>query len=225
MEPLTSHSSHPLWPNVFLLRLWLGWRHPRGQVGFNYEFPSHWLIGIEGDGDWAQISRSSSGCPIFTGGPFTGFTAGCATNNVTLNSFETVRGRLGYAFNTGSSFSPSVLLYGTGGWAWGQLSGNSTTTCLGVFCPGASVPFTGGGASFNDTANGWTAGAGLEIAFARHWTARFEFLHLQFNNVGTNFSTITASPVLGTGTATTHISSNVNVDVVRIGVNYLFNWY
>jgi hypothetical protein len=42
---------------------------------------------------------------------------------------------------------------------------------LGVFCPGASVPFTGGGASFNDTANGWTAGAGLEIAFARHWTA------------------------------------------------------
>ena len=196
-----------------------------GQTGFNYEFPSHWLIGIEGDGDWAQISRSSSGCPIFTGGPFTGFTAGCATNNVTLNSFETVRGRLGYAFNTGSSFSPSVLLYGTGGWAWGQLSGNSTTTCLGVFCPGASVPFTGGGASFNDTANGWTAGAGLEIAFARHWTARFEFLHLQFNNVGTSFSTITASPVLGTGTATTHISSNVNVDVVRIGVNYLFNWY
>ena len=196
-----------------------------GQAGFNYEFPSHWLIGIEGDGDWAQISRSSSGCPIFTGGPFTGFTAGCATNNVTLNSFETVRGRLGYAFNTGSSFSPSVLLYGTGGWAWGQLSGNSTTTCLGVFCPGASVPFTGGGASFNDTANGWTAGAGLEIAFARHWTARFEFLHLQFNNVGTSFSTITASPVLGTGTATTHISSNVNVDVVRIGVNYLFNWY
>ena len=194
-----------------------------GQAGFNYEFPSHWLIGIEGDGDWAQISRSSSGCPIFTGGPFTGFTAGCATNNVTLNSFETVRGRLGYAFNTGSSFSPSVLLYGTGGWAWGQLSGNSTTTCLGVFCPGASVPFTGGGASFNDTANGWTAGAGLEIAFARHWTARFEFLHLQFNNVGTSFSTITAPPVLGTGTATTHISSNVNVDVVRIGVNYLFN--
>ena len=194
-----------------------------GQAGFNYEFPSHWLIGIEGDGDWAQISRSSSGCPIFTGGPFTGFTAGCATNNVTLNSFETVRGRLGYAFNTGSSFSPSVLLYGTGGWAWGQLSGNSTTTCLGVFCPGASVPFTGGGASFNDTANGWTAGAGLEIALARHWTARFEFLHLQFNNVGTSFSTITASPVLGTGTATTHISSNVNVDVVRIGVNYLFN--
>jgi hypothetical protein len=25
--------------------------------------------------------------------------------------------------------------------------------------------------------------------------------------------------------ATTHISSNVNVDVVRIGVNYPFNWY
>ena len=64
----------------------------------------------------------------------------------------------------------------------------------------------------------------MEIAFARHWTARFEFLHLQFNNVASNFSSTTASPVLGTGTVTTHISSNINVDVV-IGVNYLFNWY
>lgn len=215
----------PFGPTAFCCGFGLAGDILGGQVGFNYEFPSQWVIGIEGDGDWANISRSSSGCSIFTGGPFTGFTAGCATNNVTLNSFETVRGRLGYAFNTGSTFSPSVLMYGTGGWAWGQLSGNSTTTCLGVFCPSASVPFTGGVASFNDSANGWTAGAGLEIAFARHWTARLEFLHLQFNNVGTNFSTITASPVLGTGAATTHISSNVNVDVVRIGVNYLFNWY
>jgi hypothetical protein len=48
---------------------------------------------------------------------------------------------------------------------------------------------------------------------------------MQFNNIGTNFSSIIASPVLGAGAATTHISSNVNVDVVRIGVNYLFNWY
>ena len=65
----------------------------------------------------------------------------------------------------------------------------------------------------------------MEIAFARHWSARLEVLHAQFNNIATNFSTTTTSPVLGTGTATTHISSNVNVDVVRIGVNYLFNWY
>jgi len=28
----------------------------------------------------------------------------------------------------------------------------------------------------------------------------------------------------GLGTATTHISSNVGVDVVRFGVNYLFNF-
>jgi outer membrane immunogenic protein len=215
----------PFGPTAFCCGFGLAGDVLGGQAGFNYEFPSQWVIGIEGDGDWTNISRSSSSCSIFTGGAFTGSTAGCATNNVTLNSFETVRGRLGYAFNTGSTFSPSVLMYGTGGWAWGQLSGNGTTTCLGVLCPGASVPFTGGTASFNDTANGWTAGAGLEFAFARHWTARLEFLHLQFNNVGTNFSTTTVSPVLGTGTATTHISSNVNVDVVRFGVNYLFNWY
>jgi opacity protein-like surface antigen len=204
VEPLPWYANYPLWPNDVLLRLWLGWRYPWWASWLQLRITVALGIGIEGDGDWANISRSLSNCSTFTGGAFTGFTAGCATNNVTVNSFETVRGRLGYAFNTGSIFSPSVLLYGTGGWAWGQLSGNSTTTCLGAFCPGASVPFTVGGASFNDAANGWIAGAGMEIAFARDWSARLEVLHAQF---------------------TTHISSNINVDVLRIGVNYLFNWY
>jgi outer membrane immunogenic protein len=80
-------------------------------------------------------------------------------------------------------------------------------------------------ASFNDTLSGWTAGVGFEWAFFQHWTARFEYLHLGFNNVSSNYTISTASPVLGSGTATTHISSNVGVDVVRFGVNYLFNWY
>jgi outer membrane immunogenic protein len=194
-----------------------------GQGGFNYEFPIHVVIGVEGDGDWANLGNALSACSTFSAGPFTGFPAGCATNNLTLNSFETVRGRLGYAFDTGSNWAPSALLYATGGWAWGQSSGNSTLTCLGVGCPAASLLFTGGGASFSDRENGWVAGAGFEWAIFQHWTARIEYLHLQFNNVSTNYSTTTTSN-LGTSTATTHISSNDGVNVVRFGVNYLFNF-
>jgi opacity protein-like surface antigen len=55
----------PFGPTSFCCGLGLAGGILGGQAGFNYEFPSHWLIGIEGDGDWAQISRSSSGCPIF----------------------------------------------------------------------------------------------------------------------------------------------------------------
>ena len=145
-----------------------------------------------------------------------------------------MRGRLGYAFTTNSYAFPSVLVYATGGWAHDQVNGNSAQTCqsgLGATCSAAApttggVPFSGGGATFNNSNNGWTAGAGFEWALYQHWTARFEYLHMQFPNGSTNFTTTTAAGGLlpSTTTATTHISSNVGVDVVRIGVNYLFNF-
>jgi outer membrane immunogenic protein len=199
-----------------------------GQIGFNYEFPlSHVVIGVEADGDWANINGSNTGCSTFTSGALVG-PANCATVNNRINSFETVRGRLGYAFTTNSDVFPSVLLYATGGGAWDQVNGNALTTCVGTGCPGTSVPFTGGSATFSQGNSGWTAGAGFEWAFFQHWTARFEYLHLQFPNASTNFTTTVATGggifTAGTGTATTHISSNVGVDVVRFGVNYLFNF-
>jgi outer membrane immunogenic protein len=204
-----------------------------GQIGFNYEWPlSHWVIGVEADGDWSNLAGTNSGCSTITSGPLgIGSPGGCATVNSTLNGFETVRGRVGYAIDTGSYTFPSVLVYATGGGAWGQVNGNNVTTCLGPACPGASPPFTGGTATFNHGESGWTAGAGFEWAFFQHWTARIEYLHLQFPNGSTNFTTTTvngAAPALGipagTGTSTTHISTNVGVDVVRFGVNYVFNF-
>jgi outer membrane immunogenic protein len=188
-----------------------------GQVGFNYEFPTtHVVIGVEADGDWANIVGASNGCATFTGGALTGLPAGCATSHETLQDFGTVRGRLGYAWN-------NVLLYGTGGWAWGNSSGNNGATCLGVGCPGVSLPFTGGTANFSNTLSGWTAGGGIEWGFLPHWTARIEYLHLEFDNVGTSYSSTAA--IFGVpGTSTTHVSSNNGVEVVRVGINYLFNF-
>jgi hypothetical protein len=79
----------------------------------------------QGDGDWANISRSSS---VGRAGerPPCEYCA-TATNTFTINSFETVRGRLGYAFDTGSSFSPSALLYGTELRAWSSSPLRPTT--------------------------------------------------------------------------------------------------
>jgi outer membrane immunogenic protein len=187
-----------------------------GQIGVNYQFPTRIVIGIEADGDWANIKASGSGCSTFTGGVFTGFTAGCASNSVTLNDFGTVRGRVGYAWN-------NVLLYGTGGWAWGNSSGTSGVTCLGGFCPGATIPFTGGGATFSNFLSGWTAGGGIEVGFLPNWTVRVEYLHLEFDGINTTYSS-TATTALGTSTTTTSVSSNHGIEVVRAGVNYLFNF-
>jgi outer membrane immunogenic protein len=188
-----------------------------GHIGFNYEFPSHVVIGVEADADWADYTNAgSAACSTFTTGAFTGLPAGCATNNQTLNDFGTVRGRLGYAWNR-------VLFYGTGGWAWGNSSGNSTLNCAGTGCPATSLPFTGGTASVSNSLTGWTAGAGVEWAILPNWTLRLEYLFVEFNGVVTNYSTTTTTP-FGTGTTTTRITSNNGVNVFRAGISYLFNF-
>jgi outer membrane immunogenic protein len=205
-----------------------------GQAGFNYEFPfSHVVIGIEGDGDWSNITSSNNSCSTITSGaaPFVvGATGGCATVNRTLDSFETVRGRVGYAFTTNSTAFPSVLLYATGGAAWGHVNGNFQANCLGATCPTTSQAIINGGgaASFSGNTNtGWVAGAGFEWVIYEHWTWRFEYLHLGFPNVSDSFNTTTAATAgtLAQNIAlTSHSTNNVGVDVVRVGVNYLFHW-
>jgi outer membrane immunogenic protein len=71
--------------------------------------------------------------------------------------FGTVRGRVGYAFN-------NVLLYGTGGLAFGELRGETF------------------GLSESHTNAGWTAGVGAEFGFAPHWTAKIEYLYVDLSD-------------------------------------------
>jgi len=188
-----------------------------GQLGFNYEFPMRVVVGVEADADWMDAIGTAGACATFTSGAFVGLPAGCATNNTTFKDFGTVRGRLGYALPWGP-----IMVYGTGGWVWANVSGNSTLNCLGIGCGAASLPFTGGTASFSNTPSGWTAGGGVEWAFLPSWSVRMEYLHLEFDNVATNYTTTVFAP--GPLTGTTHITSNNGVQVFRIGVNYLFHF-
>ncbi len=58
--------------------------------------------------------------------------------------------------------------------------------------------------------------------FLPNWTLRAEYLHLQFDGVTEDRSiTGTRFPVL----ITSHVASNTGIDLVRVGVNYLFNWW
>jgi outer membrane immunogenic protein len=184
-----------------------------GQIGANYQFPNHWVIGLEADVDGSSLSGSGGNCSTTA----LGVGVGCTALNTKFNDFGTVRGRLGYA-------ADNLLLYGTGGWAWSQSSTNSNFTCVGVgTCPGPGVAFTGGSSSASITAtNGWAAGGGLEYAFTRNWTVRVEYLHIQFNGIGETLptsGTVTGVPF----TATTSSSATVNMDVARAGLNYLFH--
>ncbi len=71
--------------------------------------------------------------------------------------FGTLRGRLGYAFS-------NVLVYGTGGFAFGDLTATSA------------------GIDETHTLTGWTAGAGMEVGFTPNWSARVEYLYLDLSD-------------------------------------------
>ena len=64
-------------------------------------------------------------------------------------------------------------------------------------------------------------GAGVEGAISHNWTARLEYLYVDLGRTSGSFAT--AIPALGGGTLTSSYSSHVTDNVLRVGVNYMFN--
>ena len=176
-----------------------------GQIGFNWQFSPNWLIGVEADGSVSDINTTGTNCSA----------TGCARSSGKIEDFGTVRGLLGYVFN-------NVLLYGMGGWAWSHSNVDRTITCVvagGGVCPWRAQPI-----SFDRSDcigllvdhSGWVAGAGIEWMFAPNWTAKVEYQHLEFDNVTRDFN------YPGFPAAFRHVVSDVRIDTVRVGVNYIF---
>jgi outer membrane immunogenic protein len=164
------------------------------QVGFNYQI-SNVVLGIEGDFDWfANNNNSGAGTSIAAGGPVVQ-----GSNNGRW--LTTLTGRVGLA-------ADRLLVYMKGGGAW--VGSNNLT--LSNVVGGGSVSIGN-----SNTSSGWVGGAGIEWAFANNWTAKFEY-----DYVGLSNNSLTATiPGIGPDTFST---SSRNVQMVTVGVNYLFNW-
>jgi outer membrane immunogenic protein len=171
-----------------------------GQVGANYQI-SNVVVGIEGDFDWFANNNNSGGGTAL--GPAFGNAVIQGSNNGRW--LTTVAGRVGVVWDR-------LLFYGKGGGAWVG-SNNLTLTNL---TTGGSVSIGNG-----NTNSGWVGGAGLEWMFAPNWTAR-----LEYDYVGLSNKSITVNVPTGVGvtTADTFSTNNRNIQMVTVGVNYLFNF-
>src|SRR5581483_7226223 len=118
-----------------------------GQVGVNYEFGGGVVIGAEAMFDWLPNTKNTVNLNTAAGN-----VASATINNRWIT---TVTGRLGYAWDR-------VLLYGKGGGAWVGTSNSNLTLASGAAPPGLSGPSNNWG---------WTAGIGVEWAFAGNWSA------------------------------------------------------
>ncbi len=166
-----------------------------GQIGYNFQFGSSFVVGAEADFQGTSIgSNRNNGnfvaplpSPFVPGDVLVPLATG---NNVGLSLpwFGTVRGRLGFLI------TPTLLIYGTGGFAYGEVQGNVT--------------------GFSNTRTGWTAGGGVEWMFMPNWSAKAEYLFVDLSSGG-------ATGPFGFEFGTHH---HPQVNIVRAGVNYHFNF-
>jgi outer membrane immunogenic protein len=137
-------------------------------VGCNYQFASNWVFGVEGDWSATALSSTANAPNNFLNGLPVG--SGGVVYTQRLNWLASIRGRVGYAV------VPNVLLYVTGGRAWGNSDYSGIDAYAGG-CPNCSV--TG---SFSKTSNGWVVGGGVEWApWSNNWLFRAEGLYYSVN--------------------------------------------
>jgi outer membrane immunogenic protein len=151
------------------------------------------VVGVEADFQGTSMRSGGNSNfilfpdPNFPGSFLTPLAPG-GNPGIALNWFGTVRGRAGFLI------MPTLLVYGTGGFAYGGVSG--------------------GFSNFENTRTGWTAGGGVEWLFLPNWSAKAEYLYTDLNSGG---QTGPFGFQFGT-----HRHPQFNI--VRAGVNYHFNF-
>jgi outer membrane immunogenic protein len=190
-----------------------------GQIGYNWQV-QNWLWGLEADfqgtdekGSHAYNCLAGFCTPFVTPAGFFALVPppvpGAAVPfalNQKLDWFGTFRGRAGVLVD------PKVLLYATGGLAYGEVK---------------STEIIGGltGFSRTDTRVGYAVGAGVEGAIGGNWTAKLEYLYVDLGRTSGSF--LTTIPAFGAGTVasgtlTSSYSSRITDNILRVGINYRF---
>jgi outer membrane immunogenic protein len=194
------------------------------QAGYNYMFSPMFLAGVEADIQGSSLRGSAGTLSQVPADTVPGAnTASWLTTIATSRSLDyigTIRGRLG------ATVTPSLLLYATGGLAYGGVKSSTTinqTTAIAGVPPGAIS------GSFSDTRVGYTVGGGAEWMFLSKWSAKAEYLYYDLGsaNYGTGGVAVmedtTALPGYGISSIATSTRVHFNGDIVRVGVNYHFD--
>jgi outer membrane immunogenic protein len=191
------------------------------QVGYNYQV-NNFVAGVETDIQWLSGRSSATVANVV---PITGFAAADNTTLMATNSVDwlgTLRGRLGV------TVTPSLLVYGAGGLAYGEVKSSTTINqaITGPAAGGANGPYASF-SSISQIRTGWTAGAGAELMLSSNWSAKFEYLYydlgsVSYNGAMTNLA-VGVVPV-GTPLYTVGVNSSTSYrgNIARFGLNYKF---
>ena len=228
-----------------------------GQLGYNYQFDPKYVAGFEIDFQGAGINGGSTiqggsyGVQPYQGPGNSNPVAGAITTAMGssqiqsgVNWLGTARGRLGFLW------SPALLLYGTGGFAYGGAYANVSQNAneyvlhqqnISVSPAVPTPPFVNPGQNlwFGNTNQsqvlvGWTAGAGAEWKFMTNWSVKAEALYWDLGRINVNTSTYGTTVYVPTNAPAPWFWNNnfgwgkTSVQysgiIARAGVNYHFNF-
>lgn len=158
------------------------------QLGYNWQ-QGAWVFGLEGDIQFSNERGSGDVCTALCPAGYV------FTRDYKLDWFGTARGRVG--------FLPAerILLYATGGLAYGNFTGSSWT-----------LPMNFG--TWSSLQAGWTVGAGVESALGANWSVKFEYLYMDLGSVGGSSATVGLNKWV--------FNTKFTDNIVRVGLNYKF---
>jgi outer membrane immunogenic protein len=176
------------------------------QIGYNWQFQPRWVVGLETD---FSFSRNTKFFMVLNEGPITD----TVSSTRGLDWFGTVRGRLGYLID------PRVLLYVTGGLAYGLARNDFNQAIVG---PGPIGNFAIS-TSPSGARIGWTGGGGIQYALDARWSVKAEYIYLAFNDGVSSSNTIRFNPGKGGNTGVFNVqAANNSAHTIQIGLNYNF---
>jgi outer membrane immunogenic protein len=177
-----------------------------GEVGYNWQV-GRWVTGLEADFSYSALRGD-----VINYAPQVGAVPETLTSqSIELAWFGTVRARMGYLA------TPDVLLFATGGLAYGQVKVSTglvpepTTPCANnAICSVGSA---------SDVRVGWTVGGGLETRIASKWTAKIEYLYFDLGNISDTAFSLSGNPAWR-GLPIVGVTSDITGNIVRLGLNY-----
>ena len=182
------------------------------QAGYNWQI-NNFVLGFEADIQAANIEGSVTGTEVLEVATFLGPVDLETTVSTTtqVDWFSTARIRAGFAP------TQRLLVYGTGGFAFGGTKSTSSSSAVIVEPAGPGtdvVVLDNETSSSSETRTGWAAGAGAEFAIDGNWSVKGEYLYTDLGDeeiFSFNENDISAG-----------LSSDVKFHTVRIGLNYRF---
>jgi len=172
-----------------------------GGIEGGYNWVSNgWMLGIESDWGWMDISQDASRTatsPLLVNPPITY----SLSQSVKTDWIWTLRPRFGFV-------GANWLVYGTVGLAVTELK-NSLHFSDNIAAPHVVSQDT------SDTKTGWIGGVGAAYAFSPEWSVKGEWLY-------TDFGTVNNTVVGSNGFVVLDSHASVRGNIFRVGVDYRF---